>query len=180
MYRDGSITGSGTWSQAHNTYLEALQGLGIVFGSLFIALIGLLVLRCFRGALTRRGNATVPLVAAAAAVLVGAHALVDFSVQIQAVALTVAALLGAGLAQAKGSRVSLDDGPLENGPAGSLRTGTAGPAPGHALRRARLTAVAVSAMCGYAALQGGDFALSAAQARGGAQTRLESGPGAMP
>ncbi len=28
MYRDGSIAGSGTWSQAHNTYLEAMQGLG--------------------------------------------------------------------------------------------------------------------------------------------------------
>ena len=50
MYRDGSIAGSGTWSQAHNTYLEAVQGLGIVFGSIFVALVALLVFRCFKGA----------------------------------------------------------------------------------------------------------------------------------
>ena len=53
MYRDGSIAGSGTWSQAHNTYLEALQGLGIVFGSIFVALVVLLVFRCCKGAAAR-------------------------------------------------------------------------------------------------------------------------------
>ena len=116
MYRDGSVAGSGTWSQAHNSYLEAMQGLGIVFGSIAIALVALPVLRCFRGALAHRGNATAPLVAVGAAGLVGAHALVDFSMQIQAVTLTVAALLGAGVAQAERSRISLDDGPRGDGP----------------------------------------------------------------
>ena len=110
MYRDGSIGGSGTWSQAHNTYLEAVQGLGIVFGSIFTALIALVLFRCFKGAAARRENATLPRLAVAVGVLVGTHALVDFSLQIQAVALTVAALLGAGLAQAESSQVCLDDG----------------------------------------------------------------------
>jgi O-antigen ligase len=179
MYRDSSIAGSGTWSQAHNTYLETVQGLGIVFGSISIALVALLVFRCLRGALARRKNATAPLVAVGAASLVGAHALVDFSVQIQAVALTVAALLGAGLAQAEPSRVSLDDGPLDYRPACPIRDGSAGPAPRRAGRRARLTALAVATLCGYAALQGGDLALSAARVQAADDARLERGPGAM-
>ena len=46
---------------------------------------------------------------ARAAFLVGIHASVDFSLQIQAVALTFIAILGAGVAQAESSRVSLND-----------------------------------------------------------------------
>ena len=82
MYRDGSIAGSGTWSQAHNSYLEAIQGLGAVFGSIFVALVIFLVFRCLKGASARRENAMVPGLAVAAAVLVGAHAAIDFSLQI--------------------------------------------------------------------------------------------------
>lgn len=163
MYRDGSVAGSGTWSQAHNTYLEAMQGLGIVFGSIFVALVALLVCRCFRGVLTRRENATVPLVAVAAATLVGAHALVDFSLQIQAVTLTVAALLGAGLAQSEHSCVSLDDSAAVHDGGRS--------ASGHAGWRTRLTALVVAASCGAAAFAGGDLALSAAHAPGGDRAR---------
>ena len=39
---------------AHNTYLEVLQGLGLVFGSMLVASVGVLVLRCVKGA--RRGK----------------------------------------------------------------------------------------------------------------------------
>ncbi|MGD9614945.1 MAG: O-antigen ligase family protein [Alphaproteobacteria bacterium] len=159
MYRDFSVAGSGTWSQAHNTYLEAVQGLGIVFGSIFVALIALPALRCFRGAVSRRGGAMVPLVAVAAVILVGAHALVDFSLQIQAVALTVAALLGAGTAQAERSSVSLADGSAH-----VIRNAGGRTAPIYTGRRPWLTALLVSALCGYAVLRGYDLA-SAAEAR---------------
>jgi hypothetical protein len=37
------------------------------------------------------------------------HALADFSLQIQAVALTFAGILGAGVAQSESSRVALHD-----------------------------------------------------------------------
>ncbi|MEA2904178.1 MAG: hypothetical protein QOI12_1565 [Alphaproteobacteria bacterium] len=109
MYRDRSIGLQGTWEQAHNTYLEIFQGLGVVFGSMLVACILLFVLSCVRGAMTRQENATVPRVAASAAFLVGIHALVDFSLQIQAVALTFMAILGAGVAQSQSSRVALND-----------------------------------------------------------------------
>jgi len=109
MYRDRSLSVDGIWGQAHDTYLEVLQGLGLVFGLLLIGCVVLLVFRCIKGAWHRQENAIVPQVAASAACLVGVHALVDFSLQIQAVALTFMALLGAGVAQSESSRISLKD-----------------------------------------------------------------------
>ena len=106
MFRDGSLDLRETWDKAHNTYLELLQGLGVVAGSMLMLCVGLLVWRCARGAIRRRRHRLAPTVAAACAVLVTAHALVDFSLQIQAVTLTFAALLGAGVAQSDSSRAT--------------------------------------------------------------------------
>ncbi len=170
MYRDGSISGSGTWSQAHNTYLEAMQGLGIVFGSIFIMLFMLLIVRCSRRAKARHENAMVPGLAVAATILVGAHAAIDFSLQIQAVALNFAALLGAGLAQAKSSRVSVED--RSAGPADGA---VAQPVLIHEGWQTRLTAFVVSALCGCAALQGFDLARSAARVPDSSNTELVDG-----
>jgi hypothetical protein len=69
----------------------------------------MLVLKCIRGTARRTQNSTVPAVATAVACLVGVHALVDFSLQIQAVTLTFAAVLGAGVAQSESSRTGLND-----------------------------------------------------------------------
>src|SRR5947207_8987816 len=108
MYRDQSISVYGIWSQAHDTYLEVLQGLGLVFGSMLIVSVLLLVFCCLKGAALRRDN-VVPSIAIAAAALVGVHAVVDFGLQIQAIALTFVAILGAGVAQSKSARLDLDD-----------------------------------------------------------------------
>ena len=99
MYRDASISAVGVWDKAHNTYLEVLQGLGLPVGILFLLGIGTLVWRSGMGALTRRQSMIAPLAASAASVVVLSHAFADFSLQIQAVALTWIALLGAGVAQ---------------------------------------------------------------------------------
>ena len=109
MYRDRSIGLFGVWEQAHNTYLEVLQGLGLIFGSMLIATIALLARSCVNGAIERRENFTVPCVAVGVICLVGLHALVDFSLQIQAVTLTFAAILGAGFSQSMSSRDVLHD-----------------------------------------------------------------------
>ena len=108
MYRDRSISVDGIWGQAHNTYLELFQGLGLVFGLMLVLSVLLLVICCLKGAIIRRDN-TVALVATAVAALVGIHAVVDFGLQIQAVALTFAAILGAGVAQSLSSRLDLQD-----------------------------------------------------------------------
>lgn len=109
LYRDQSISVQGAWLQAHDSYIEQLQGLGLIFGAMLIVALGLLALRCLRGAIQRRENATVPLVAIGAACLVGLHAAADFSLQIQAVTLTFMALLGAGIAQSTSSRIDIGD-----------------------------------------------------------------------
>ncbi len=109
MFRDRSIIPAGVWEMAHNTYLEIFQGLGLIFGTMLIAAVGLLAFYCFRGAARRKVGATLPAVAASTALLLGSNALVDFSLQIQAVTLTFMAILGAGVAQSESSRVAAND-----------------------------------------------------------------------
>ena len=89
------------WDRAHNTYLEVFQGLGLLFGAMLIASVVIFVWDCLKGARTRLRDATIPAIAASVSFLVGAHALADFSLQVQAVALTYMAVLGAGVAQAR-------------------------------------------------------------------------------
>ena len=108
MYREGSVGLWGYWDKAHNSYLEIFQGLGVVFGGAFLVGIGLLVWRCAKASIMRRRNSTVPIVAVSASVLLGAHAFVDFSLQIQSVTLIWAAVLGAGVSQSWSSRKELD------------------------------------------------------------------------
>jgi hypothetical protein len=112
MFRDDGMSILGFWDKAHNTYLEIFQGLGIVFGGMLIASVALLVWDCLQGARTRKHGATVPALAVSISFLVGVHALVDFSLQIQAVTLTYMAVLGAGVAQASDPSPSSDRGVL--------------------------------------------------------------------
>jgi O-antigen ligase len=108
MFRDQSMGTLEQWTVAHDTYLEAFQGLGLIFGPMLVATVALLVWRCIKGAATRQMSET-PGVAASVALLLGAHALVDFSLQLQAVAITFMALLGAGVAQSESSHLTLAD-----------------------------------------------------------------------
>jgi O-antigen ligase len=109
MFRDRSISVEGVWAQAHNTYLEVFQGLGLMFGSALVASVILLVIKCFKGTNVRREGVMVPAIATGVASLVGVHALADFSLQMQAVALTFTAILGAGIAQSKSFRLAIND-----------------------------------------------------------------------
>jgi O-antigen ligase len=109
MFRDQSVSTWGIWQMAHNTYLEVFQGLGLLFGSMLMASVVILVLRCVKGAMMRQANETMPCVAASVGFLLGVHTLVDFSLQMQAIAITFMALLGAGVAQSESSRLALKD-----------------------------------------------------------------------
>ena len=108
MFRDRSIDVYGVWLQAHNSYLEVLQGLGLIFGSMLVACLAILVMKCGRGAMLRQ-QITIPCIATGIAFLVGIHAMVDFSLQIQAVTLTFVAILGAGVAQSTSSQLAMSD-----------------------------------------------------------------------
>ena len=81
----------------------------MVFGSALLATVLLLVMRCVKGAMTRQMDETAPCVAAGVGFLLAAHSLIDFSLQIQAIAITFMAMLGAGVAQSESSRLTLKD-----------------------------------------------------------------------
>ncbi len=92
------------YDKAHDTYLELMLELGIPFGLVLPALVLWIVGRCFAGMRERARNQELPALAIAATVQVGVHAIFDFSLQIPAVALTYAVILGIGWAQSWSSR----------------------------------------------------------------------------
>ena len=98
LYRDETIWGY--YDKAHNTYLENIFELGFLQASALFMAIFLTALICLRGVWLRRKHWIYPAIGFSASVLVGAHALVDFSLQIPAVAFTYALIMGAAVGQA--------------------------------------------------------------------------------
>lgn len=88
-----------TYGEAHNTYLELAATLGLPMTAVLLAVLAALVARAASALWTRRRDHAAPLAATGAAVLFALHSLVDFSLQIQANALWLSALLGFGVAQ---------------------------------------------------------------------------------
>jgi O-antigen ligase len=97
LFADGSVLGD--VDEAHNDILETLADLGLPAGLAYMAAPALLAGMCFAGCVRRRRDRVYPAVAFAASMVVGAHAFVEFGLQIPAVAITYAALLGTGAAQ---------------------------------------------------------------------------------
>lgn len=107
LYRDATLPMYERYFEAHNAYLEAMLGLGLPAAAIFFAGLGYMAVRCFRGAIGRRRDHLAPAAAAAATLIVGLHALVDFSIQLEGIAMTYAGLLGAGFAQSWSSRTPI-------------------------------------------------------------------------
>ncbi len=95
--------------RAHNDYLELAAGLGLPLAIAWVVGFALLVYQCARGALTRHRRRIYAVTAVAASVLVGVHSFFDFSLQIPADSVTLAVILGVGLAQ------SVSDGTSRKG-----------------------------------------------------------------
>jgi O-antigen ligase len=92
------------FNRAHNTWLENLFELGMPAALALFAAIGGLAAVCLRGVRRRHRDWAYPALGAAASVLVGVHALFDFSLQLPAVAILYSCILGVGCAQARSSR----------------------------------------------------------------------------
>ena len=87
------------WDKAHNTYLTLWSELGLVGGTLPILLLAVIGWK-LRAALRRDRRLWLPVaIALGCLVAVAVHALVDFSMEIQAVALWLVAILAAATAQ---------------------------------------------------------------------------------
>ena len=97
VYRSGRI--GPNVDRAHNDYLELALELGVPAAACFVGALAGLALVCAAGVFIRRRDEEMPAVGFASCTLVGAHALVDFSLQIPAVAATFALVLGTATAQ---------------------------------------------------------------------------------
>jgi O-antigen ligase len=86
--------------KAHNDYVELAAGWGLPAAILWWLALAWLTGLCVRGVLVRRRFRAYPMLAVGASILVGVHSIFDFSLQMPAIAVTFAAILGLGVAQA--------------------------------------------------------------------------------
>ncbi|MFV3131443.1 O-antigen ligase family protein [Niveispirillum sp. KHB5.9] len=82
------------WTEAHQTYLEQALELGIPAACLLLLAILSLAAHCLLGRDRRPNDRLLRALALSATLLVAVHATVDFSMQIPAVAVTWAAIIG--------------------------------------------------------------------------------------
>ena len=90
--------------RAHNDYLEFAMGVGIPAAVLWDLALLILVAQCVSGVLKRHRRRSYAMTAVGASLLVGFHSLFDFSLQMPAVAVLYAVLLGIGLGQSQPTR----------------------------------------------------------------------------
>ncbi len=90
--------------RAHNDYLEFAMGVGIPAACLWMAALTMLTAQCAWGALRRHRRRIYAMTAFGASALVGFHSIFDFSLQMPAVAVLYAVVLGIGIAQSYPSR----------------------------------------------------------------------------
>jgi O-antigen ligase len=89
--------------KAHCDYLELAAGIGLPAAICCWLAIGCFALYCLRGVFVRHRDRFFAMTGFCAVTLVAVHSAVDFSVQIPAVGLSFATLLGIGLAQSRSS-----------------------------------------------------------------------------
>jgi O-antigen ligase len=104
-YRSASISTWGTWDRAHNTLLELASEQGLPFATIVVVSFVLMAAVLVRGVRIRRRDRIVPLSALLVGGMMSIHSLVDFSLQIPAVAIFTFTLIGLGMAQSNPSVV---------------------------------------------------------------------------
>jgi hypothetical protein len=96
---DAPLNARGTVEEASNDLLEPMADLGVPAGIAFMAAPLLIAMQCLSGAALRRRDRAFPAVAVAASMSMAVHAMAGFALQIPAVAVAFAVLLGIGAAQ---------------------------------------------------------------------------------
>ena len=87
------------WDKAHNTYLENAMELGLPAAAMLNISIALVALITAGGMSRRRRDKLIPALGVCATVLVALHSFVDFSLQIPAVAILYACIMGVAASQ---------------------------------------------------------------------------------
>jgi len=105
-YIDDSIMLARSWFSAHSTYLELMSELGVIFAGALFVCVALLAADCWFGLRRRRRNNVFCVIGVAATGIVAFHSLVDFSLDIPAVAAAYTFLLALGVSHAASTRGS--------------------------------------------------------------------------
>jgi serine/threonine protein phosphatase 1 len=109
LYHGPEVPSERVWLAAHNTYLQAAAELGLPALAIALALIVAGFISVLANALSPRATA-IAVAAVGATIVVAVHALLDFSIQIEAVAILFAILLGAGTGVSFGARQAIREG----------------------------------------------------------------------
>jgi len=104
LYRETETLRARYVARAHNTYLENALELGLPAVFSLVGALGFLAWQCGRGVFQRSRDRHFPAMGLSVTVLVGLHALVDFSLQIPAVVVAYMFLIGIAVAQSSSSR----------------------------------------------------------------------------
>ena len=104
IFRDTRLPAGPPWQDVHNTYLENALELGIPAAALLFVSVASMGELCLFGLIRRRRAKIYAAIGMATLTLVGFHALVDFSLEIPAVAVTFFFIMGIACAQSFSSR----------------------------------------------------------------------------
>jgi O-antigen ligase len=99
LYRSAEVDSAYIWKHAHSTWLEAIATLGIPVAAVLIGMIAYVSASLFKAWWRSVADATVIIAALSGAVALGLHALIDFSLENQAVAIYFTSLLGLAIGQ---------------------------------------------------------------------------------
>ena len=92
--------------RAHNDYLEFAMGVGVPAAVAWITALLIIAVQCVLGVLKRHRRRSYAMTATGATILVGFHSIFDFSLQMPAVAVLFAVILGIGIGQSQPTRES--------------------------------------------------------------------------
>jgi hypothetical protein len=92
--------------RAHNDYLEFAMGVGIPAAVLWDMALLIIGVQCVLGVLRRHRRRSYAMTAVGATLLVGFHSIFDFSLQMPAVAVLYAVIIGIGIGQSQPTRES--------------------------------------------------------------------------
>lgn len=98
-YRDASLPRPVLYNHAHNSWEEVIMDLGWPAGLCLLFAVIIPVAVCCAGLVRRRQDQIYPALAVAVAILLGLQAVIDFTVQIPALAALFAYVLGIGYSQ---------------------------------------------------------------------------------
>jgi len=120
MYRDSRLDFEvATFDRAHNTYLELALEAGIPAFLVMLGILIAIVVVSARGLITRQRDVVYPAAGIGASALLALHSAVDFSLQIPAIAVAYALLMGVAYAQSFSTR-EMRGGSAERGSGASL------------------------------------------------------------